>query len=96
MAQNILKILAYWVVFGLPFLLIWRLIKLFQTKNQPRNYYVGGVVLYLGIAMWIPFAYFRRILGMHISVFPFLIPHLIGTFSGATIKRRAEKQKKLG
>ncbi|GEM_PF-2420589 len=96
MAHKILMVLAYWVVFGLPFLLIWRVVKLFKTKDQPRNYYVGGVILYLAIAVWIPYAYFKRILGMDISVFPFLIPHLVGAFSGAQIKRRAVKQKKLG
>ncbi len=89
-------VLAYWVVFGLPFLLIWRVFKLSKTKNQPRNYYVGGVIINLAIAVWIPFAYFKRLLGMNISVFPFLITHLIGIFSGVQIKRRAVKQQKLG
>lgn len=81
----------YWVVFGLPLLLLWRLIKLFKTKDQPRNYYLGGIILYFGVALWIPYAYFRRIVGIEMSVFPFLIPHLVCTFTGAQMKRRALK-----
>ena len=82
-----LKIVAYWVVCGLPLLLLWRFYKLTRIKNKPRNFYLGSVILYLGIAVWIPFALLKRILGMDISVFPFLAVHLITTSSGVLIRR---------
>jgi len=90
--QLFLKVLAYWVVFGLPLLLGWRFYKLMHTKNRPRNFYIGSVILYLGIAVWIPYALMRRILGIEVSVMPYLIAHLIGTFTGVKIKRTVPKK----
>ena len=95
MAKQILRVLAYWVVFGMPFLLMWRVNKLLKTKDQPRNFYLGGLILYAGIAVWIPYAYFKRIVGMDLSVFPFLGTHLVVTFTGAQMKRRAERKQKV-
>lgn len=86
-----LKTVAYWVVFGLPILLIFRIYQLFQIKDKPRNFYIGSLILYLGIAVWIPFALFKRILGMDISVIPFLIAHLAGTSSGVMLRRLSAK-----
>ena len=89
--NRVLKIVAYWVVFGLPRLLLWRFYKLSQAKNKPRNFYVGNVILYLGIAVWIPFALLKRIMGIDISVFPFRAVHLIVTSSGVLLRRSSAK-----
>ena len=86
----VLRILAYWVVFGLPILLGYRFYKLFKTPGRPRSYYIGSTILFIAIALWIPFVYLRRILGLHVSVFPYLSLHLLGTASGTYLRRTAK------
>ncbi len=88
----VLTIVAYWVVFGLPVLMGWRIYRLFKVKGKPTQFYVGSLIFFAGILMWVPYCYLRRIVGVEISVIPFLILHLIGVFGGRYLRTHLPTQ----
>jgi hypothetical protein len=91
--MDVLLVVAWWVVAGLPLLLVWRASQLIQMRNEPALFILGSWCIIIGVLPWIPFCWLKRIQGQDISVLPYLITHLSFVIPGFVIKRIGRKQR---
>jgi hypothetical protein len=64
-------------------------VQLTSLKGRRRKI-ASRILIYLGVAAWVPYLYLSKIAGAQTAIGPFLLAHLTGVLSGVALRLSVE------
>ena len=89
--NTFLTIWACWVAFGLPIKLGAKVMAAVRDSSKSRSWRAGKAMFFGGILIWSPYALIRKLLGIPVSVRPFLAIHFVLMYGGLLVQWRANR-----